>query len=90
MRDAALNTKTQRIRRHKGRTLRPGGSTGVAKRRARPDRIGNTSAIHVYGGDFISQPRSQWGPGPLEERPYDLDLLRSQFEEANTRAGLPR
>ena len=30
-------------------------------------------AIHVYGGDFVNQPRSQWGPGPLEERPYDID-----------------
>jgi predicted metal-dependent enzyme (double-stranded beta helix superfamily) len=52
------------------------------------DRI--TGAIHVYGGDFISQPRSQWGPGPLEERPYDLDLLQAQFAEANARAGLAR
>jgi predicted metal-dependent enzyme (double-stranded beta helix superfamily) len=52
------------------------------------DRI--TAAIHVYGGDFINQPRSQWGPGPLEERPYDLDLVRTQFAEANTRAGLPQ
>jgi predicted metal-dependent enzyme (double-stranded beta helix superfamily) len=52
------------------------------------DRI--TAAIHVYGGDFLNQPRSQWGPGPLEERPYDFDVVRGQFAEANTRAGLPR
>jgi predicted metal-dependent enzyme (double-stranded beta helix superfamily) len=52
------------------------------------DRI--TGAIHVYGGDFLSQPRSQWGPGPLEERPYDLDVAQAQFSEANARAGLPR
>jgi predicted metal-dependent enzyme (double-stranded beta helix superfamily) len=52
------------------------------------DRI--TGAVHVYGGDFVNQPRSQWGPGPLEERPYDLDLIRAQFDEANTRARLPR
>ena len=31
-----------------------------------------TGAIHVYGGDFVNQPRSQWGPGPREERPYDM------------------
>jgi predicted metal-dependent enzyme (double-stranded beta helix superfamily) len=42
-----------------------------------------TGAIHVYGGDFVNQPRSQWGPGPLEERPYDLDEARRQFAEAN-------
>ena len=42
-----------------------------------------TGAIHVYGGDFVDQPRSQWGPGPIEERPYDLDDTRRQFAEAN-------
>jgi predicted metal-dependent enzyme (double-stranded beta helix superfamily) len=43
-----------------------------------------TGAIHVYGGDFVNQPRSQWGPGPVEERPYDMEDLRRQFAEANT------
>jgi predicted metal-dependent enzyme (double-stranded beta helix superfamily) len=42
-----------------------------------------TGAIHVYGGDFVHQPRSQWGPGELEERPYDLDETRRQFDQAN-------
>jgi predicted metal-dependent enzyme (double-stranded beta helix superfamily) len=42
-----------------------------------------TGAIHVYGGDFVSEPRSQWGPGPLEERPWDFDEVRQQFAEAN-------
>lgn len=47
-----------------------------------------TAAIHVYGGDFVNQPRSQWGPGPLEERPYDFDVVRAHFAEANAAAGL--
>jgi predicted metal-dependent enzyme (double-stranded beta helix superfamily) len=42
-----------------------------------------TAAIHVYGGDFVNQPRSQWGPGPEVERPYDYELTRQQFAEAN-------
>lgn len=42
-----------------------------------------TGAIHVYGGDFVNQPRSQWGPGPREERPYSMDLVDEQFAEAN-------
>jgi predicted metal-dependent enzyme (double-stranded beta helix superfamily) len=42
-----------------------------------------TGAIHVYGGDFVNEPRSQWGPGPVEERPYDMDVARQQFAEAN-------
>jgi predicted metal-dependent enzyme (double-stranded beta helix superfamily) len=45
------------------------------------DRL--TGAIHVYGGDFVNQPRSQWGPGPLKERPYDIDETRTQFAAAN-------
>jgi predicted metal-dependent enzyme (double-stranded beta helix superfamily) len=42
-----------------------------------------TAAIHVYGGDFVNQPRSQWGPGEPVERPYDIDEARLEFEEAN-------
>jgi predicted metal-dependent enzyme (double-stranded beta helix superfamily) len=42
-----------------------------------------TSAIHVYGGDLVNQPRSRWGPGPREERPYDMEASRREFEEAN-------
>ena len=44
---------------------------------------GLTGAIHIYGGDFVNQPRSQWGPGPVEERPYDIEDARRQFAEAN-------
>lgn len=47
-----------------------------------------TGAIHVYGGDFVNEPRSQWGPGPLEERPFDLEEVRTLFSDANTAAGL--
>ncbi len=42
-----------------------------------------TGAIHVYGGDFVNQPRSQWGPGPREERPYSMELVDAQFADAN-------
>jgi len=45
------------------------------------DRL--TGAIHVYGGDFVNEPRSQWGPGPVEERPYDIDEAQRQFATAN-------
>lgn len=50
------------------------------------DRV--TAAIHVYGGDFVRRPRSQWGPGPREEQPYDLDFVNREFGAANQRAGL--
>ena len=45
------------------------------------DRL--TGAIHVYGGDFVNEPRSQWGPGPMEERPHDYAVTLEQFAEAN-------
>lgn len=45
------------------------------------DRL--TGAIHVYGGDFVNQPRRQWGPGRREERPFDIDQARQQFADAN-------
>ena len=47
-----------------------------------PDRK-LTGAIHVYGGDFVNQPRSQWGPGPREEQPHDMTALRQHFADAN-------
>ena len=36
-----------------------------------------TAAIHVYGGDFVNEPRSQWGPGPERERPSSTRPSRS-------------
>ncbi|MDX6284769.1 MAG: hypothetical protein QOG53_254 [Frankiales bacterium] len=42
-----------------------------------------TGAIHVYGGDFINEPRSQWDPDTLIEQPWDLDEVRRQFAAAN-------
>jgi predicted metal-dependent enzyme (double-stranded beta helix superfamily) len=47
------------------------------------DRL--TGAIHIYGGDFVRHERSQWGPGPLEERPYDMATVQAEFAEANRR-----
>ena len=42
-----------------------------------------TGALHVYGGDFFSMPRSEWDPERLEERPRDVQGLFSLFEESN-------
>jgi predicted metal-dependent enzyme (double-stranded beta helix superfamily) len=50
------------------------------------DRV--TAAIHVYGGDFFDEPRSQWGPGPAVEQPFDIDFVNQEFAAANARAGL--
>ena len=41
-----------------------------------------TGAVHVYGGDFVTMERSQWDPGSLAEEPYDLEKVRTVFDQA--------
>jgi predicted metal-dependent enzyme (double-stranded beta helix superfamily) len=74
-----------------GRRLDPGdvarlGASTIHAVSNPTDRL--TGAIHVYGGDFVRQPRSQWGPGDMVERPYDMDDVNRQFRDANRAAGL--
>ncbi len=38
-----------------------------------------TGAIHVYGGDFFAQPRSEWDPDSLREKPYDMEKVMRMF-----------
>ena len=45
-----------------------------------------TGAIHIYGGDFFTQPRSEFDPETLEERPYDVERALAMFEAANAEA----
>lgn len=42
-----------------------------------------TGAIHIYGGDFVNQPRSQWDPDTLMEEPYNLEQVARLFAQAN-------
>ena len=46
-----------------------------------------TCAIHVYGGDFFNpdEPRSEWDPETLIERPWNIDKVKSLFREAEAR-----
>lgn len=46
-----------------------------------------TAAIHIYGGDFINQPRSVWPPETRQEQPATAATMQRYFEEAN--AGPP-
>ena len=50
-----------------------------------PLRRAYTGAIHIYGGDFMNEPRSIWDPETMEEGPADGETVRRLFEEANTR-----
>ena len=47
------------------------------------DRL--TGAIHVYGGDFFGEPRSEWDPQSLTERAYDVERAMRLFEASNAR-----
>jgi predicted metal-dependent enzyme (double-stranded beta helix superfamily) len=42
-----------------------------------------TGAIHVYGGDFFTQARSEFDPDTLAESPYDVERTLALFEAAN-------
>jgi predicted metal-dependent enzyme (double-stranded beta helix superfamily) len=42
-----------------------------------------TGAIHVYGGDFFAQPRSEWDSEQSEERPYSVERAMQAFAEVN-------
>lgn len=44
-----------------------------------------TAALHIYGGDFFNDGRSEWDPETLAERPFDFQTSLHQFEEANAR-----
>ena len=45
-----------------------------------------TGAIHVYGGDFFAQQRSEWDPETLLEGRYDAQKTMRHFEAANLRS----
>ena len=47
-----------------------------------------TAAIHIYGGDFFAQERSEWDPQSLQEKPYDVDKNMMLFEAENAILGL--
>jgi len=42
-----------------------------------------TGAIHIYGGDFVVQARTEWDEETLHEQPYDVAKAHRRFEESN-------
>jgi len=45
-----------------------------------------TGALHVYGGDFFTIPRSEWDSPESAEQPYTVEHAMRAFDEANERA----
>jgi len=42
-----------------------------------------TGAIHVYGGDFFNEERSEWDPETLLEGRFSVERAMREFEDAN-------
>ena len=42
-----------------------------------------TGGLHVYGGDFFADGRSEWDAESLTEQPYNVENARKLFEQAN-------
>ena len=38
-----------------------------------------SGALHIYGGDFFEEERSEWDPEALDERPLDMERVKAQF-----------
>ena len=54
-----------------------------------PAALSYTGAIHVYGGDFVGTPRSQWDSDTLTEGPYDLGAVRQELTAPNAHFAPP-
>jgi predicted metal-dependent enzyme (double-stranded beta helix superfamily) len=39
-----------------------------------------TGALQIYGGDFFTQPRSEWDPETLLEQPFDVQKAQRLFD----------
>ena len=83
-------------RRTEGSQIEAAGATSMSVREAHPlgkDIIHSvtnpieklTGAIHIYGGDFFEEERSEWDPESLSERRYDVEKNARLFREANAR-----
>lgn len=40
-----------------------------------------TGALHIYGGDFFEEERSEWDPEDLREQPLDMARVRALFSD---------
>ena len=80
-----------RIEPHTGRTIMEqdviGLGSDVVHSVANPTREW-TAALHVYGGDFYSTPRTMWSGETLEPLVLDTDLIEKTLSTAAAQARL--
>jgi len=80
-----------RIEPHTGKTITKGDVIGLGSDAvhavANPTREW-TAALHVYGGDFYSTPRTMWSGETYEPLTLDTDLVEKTLAAAAARARL--
>jgi len=42
-----------------------------------------SGALHIYGGDYLHEPRESWDPETLQPGPFNLDVSRRLFADSN-------
>ena len=84
----------RRVKDHPDGLIEAAGAKSIGPKEVRPlgddiihsvtnPTLGFTAAIHVYGGNFFAEERSEWDPLSLEEAPYDIDKNMALFQRAN-------
>jgi len=78
-----------RIEPHTGKTIRQRDSImlgpDVVHSVANPTREW-TAALHVYGGEFFTTPRTMWSKESYEPMPFDPEFVKQNLEAAAARA----
>ncbi len=80
-----------RIEPHTGKTIRQRDvvmlGSDVVHSVANPTREW-TAALHVYGGEFFTTPRTMWSKDTYEPMPLDIDFIKQTLEAAAASARL--
>ena len=89
--DSVLWQRKERRIEAAGATSLGAGETGCLGKEAIHSVLNPTSklacALHMYGGDFFEppEPRSEWDPETLVEKPWDMEKAKSLFQTAEAR-----
>ena len=78
-----------RIEPHREKTLLPGDVVSLGDRVvhsvANPTREW-TAALHVYGGEFFTTPRTMWSKETYDPLRLDVEFIKERLEQAAARA----
>lgn len=78
-----------RIKPHTGKTLLPNDVVSLGDKVVHSVRNPTrewTAALHVYGGEFFTTPRTMWDKTTYDPLHLDIDFIKRNLEEAAARA----